>query len=159
MSHLPPQGMCMTARHTGSPAITYISSIYIHRLHCLSIGLNGVVVHVASPPLRYSIPTCISLVDLFGYMYRYTHPASHSTTLHTTPGGMRQALQSAAIRGRLLPDMRSLLRYGPINACRLHAFHTPASYITPFDIFLAVLSAPCSYKLSIPLDIALISDG
>ena len=74
MPHLPPPGMCMTARHPGSPAIMYISSICIHRLHCLSIGLNGVVVHVASPPLRYSIPICISLVDLFGYMYRYTTP-------------------------------------------------------------------------------------
>ena len=61
---------------------------------------------------------------------------------------MRQALQSAAIRGRLLPDMRSLSRYGPIHECRLYAFHTPASYITPVDIFLTVLSAQCSYKLS-----------
>ena len=83
MPHLPSPGVCMTARHTGSPAIMYISSIYIHRTHCLSVGLIGVVVHVAPPPFRYSIPICISLVDLFGYMYRYTTP--HLIRSHYTP--------------------------------------------------------------------------
>ena len=143
MSHMPSPGMCMTARHTCSPAIMYISSIYTHRTH-----------HKADAPSPYAYPSLTSLGICIA-----TPPASHSITLHTTTGGMRQALQSAAIRGRLLPDMRSLSRYGPIHECRLHAFHTPARYITPFDIFLTVLSTQCSYKVSIPLDITLISDG
>ena len=85
MPHLPSPGVCMTARHTGSPAIMYISSIHIHRTHCLSVGLIGVVVNVApsshnsDTPSPYAYPSLIS----FGYMYRYTTP--HLIKSHYTP--------------------------------------------------------------------------
>ena len=68
MSHMPSPGMCMTAWHTCSPAIMYIYSIYTHRTH---------------PQGRCSIPICISLLDLFGYMYRHTTP--HLIQSHYTP--------------------------------------------------------------------------
>ena len=68
MSHMPSPGMCMSTRHTCSPATMYISSIYTHRTH---------------PQRRYSIPICISLVDIFGYMYHHTTP--HPIQSHYTP--------------------------------------------------------------------------
>ena len=128
----------------------HIHLLHIYRTQCLSIG------YVASPPLRYSIPICISLVDLFGYMYRYTTP--HLIQSHYTP--QPEACDKHCNLRRYADGFYQICDHCRDTDPSMHAdcVHS-ASYITPLDIFLTVPSASCSYKLSTPLDIALVLDG